>query len=463
MRKNDPRVTNGWAMYDWANSVYPLVITSTLFPIYFNSQANAAAMARDANGRSIVEFFGVPILASSLLIYAVSTAFLIVAAVSPLLTALADYSGRKKRFMQFFCYLGALSCGALFSFTAANLSMAVLLYILATVGFAGSIVFYNSYLPDIASEDRVDSLSARGFSFGYIGSTILLLSCLGLVLGAPALGVDKNLASRVSFLLTGLWWGGFALIPFTRLPRDPGRPADSVAAARRDYLFNGYRQLARIWAELRQLPVLKRYLLSYFFSCMGVQTVLYVAALFAGETLGMGQQALITTILILQILGVAGAQLFAKLSEAVGNVGALCVAVILWLCICVGGYFVQAGWSFYVLASCIGFAMGGEQSLSRSTYAKLIPENTPDSASWFSFFDVTEKLSIVIGTATFSFISQLTGSMRNSLLALMAFFVLGLGILLTLRGKVLRLPAAAPPLPAQRVDKDTVDAHQELL
>ena len=446
MNKNDPRVTNGWAMYDWANSVYPLVITTTIFPIYFTSQAEVAAVARDQSGRSVVEFFGVPVLATSLLMYAISAAFLIVAATSPLLTALADFSGRKKRFMQFFCYFGALSCMGLFCFTAANLSLAVLLYISATVGFAGSIVFYNSYLPDIATEDRVDALSARGFSCGYIGSAILLVACLALVMGASSLGMDKSLASRLSFLLTGLWWGGFALIPFTRLPADRGRAAGAAPAT--GYLFNGYRQLARIWRELAGHPVLKRFLLSYLFSCMGVQTVLYVSTPFASEELGMRPQALITTVLILQIVGVAGAQLFAKLSDAIGNIRALSAAVAFWAGVCVAGYFVQAGWSFYLLASCIGFAMGGVQSLARSTYSKLIPENTRDSASWFSFFDVTEKLAIVIGTASFGFISQVTGTMRNSLLALIVFFALGLGILLTLRGKVLRLRKAAPLLPA---------------
>jgi MFS transporter, UMF1 family len=446
--KNDPRVTNGWSMYDWANSVYPLVITSTIFPIYFSAQADVAAVARDGSGRSIVEFFGIEILASSLLIYAISTAFLIVAALSPLLTALADFSGRKKRFMQFFCYLGASSCTGLFFFTAANLSLAVLLYVLATIGFAGSLVFYNSYLPDIATEDRVDSLSAKGFSRGYIGSSILLVACLGLVLGASTLGIDRGVGSRLSFLLTGLWWGGFALIPFTRLPRDPGRPPGAVAGTGHGYLFNGYRQLARIWAELTHLPALKRFLLSYFFSCTGVQTVMYVATLFADEELGMGQQALIMTILLLQMVGVAGACLFAKLSATVGNISALATAVTVWAGICVAGYFVQAGWSFYALAGCIGFAMGGVQSLSRSTYAKLIPADTPNSASWFSFFDVTEKVSIVIGTGSFSLISQLTGSMRNSLLALIVFFALGLAVLLTLRRRVQPLRGAAPSPPA---------------
>ena len=446
MNKNDPRITNAWAMYDWANSVYPLVITTSIFPIYFTSQAELASVALDKGDRNMVEFFGVPVLATSLLLYAISAAFLIVAAISPLLTALADYSGRKKRFMQFFCYLGAASCAGLFFFTAENLPLAVLLYILATVGFAGSIVFYNSYLPDIATDDRVDSLSARGFSFGYIGSALLLVGCLAMVTGASSLGMDKGLASRLSFLLTGLWWGGFALIPFARLPRDRGRTAGAAPA--KGYHFNGYRQLARIWKELHGHPVLRRFLLSYFFACMGVQTVIYVSTPFATEELGMGPQALIMTVLILQLVGVAGASLFARLSLAVGNIRALSVAVFAWSCICVAGYFVQAGWSFYVLASCIGFGMGGVQSLSRSTYSKMIPENTPDSASWFSFFDVTEKLGIVIGTASFSFISQVTGTMRNSLLALIVFFAAGLALLLSLRKKAAHLRGTAALLPA---------------
>jgi MFS transporter, UMF1 family len=446
MNKNDPRVTNGWAMYDWANSVYPLVITTSIFPMYFLAQAKVAAVALDQAGRPIVEFFGTSVLASSLLTYALSAAFLIVALLSPLLTALADYSGRKKRFMRAFCYLGAASCAGLFCFTAEALSFAVVLYILATVGFAGSLVFYNSYLPDIATEDKVDALSARGFSFGYIGSALLLIGCLALVMGAKSLGMEESFAARLAFLLTGLWWGGFALIPFARLPRDRG-PSRGAAPAS-GYLFNGYRQFARIWRELRGHPVLRRFLCSYFCACTGVQTVIYVSTPFATEELGMGSQALIVTVLILQVVGVVGAGCFARLSAAAGNVRALSAAVAFWSAICAAGYFVQAGWSFYVLASCIGFAMGGVQSLSRSTYAKLIPENAADSASWFSFFDVTEKLAIVIGTFSFGFISQISGSMRNSLLMLIAFFAAGLVLLLTLRGKALRVMGAAPLPPA---------------
>jgi UMF1 family MFS transporter len=443
MKKNDPRVTNGWAMYDWANSVYPLVITTTIFPIYFSTQADFAAVAQDQSGRAIVEFFGWRVLATSLLMYAVSAAFLIVAAVSPLLTALADSSGRKKRFMAAFCYLGAASCGGLALFTAETLSLAVVFYITATVGFAGSLVFYNSYLPDIATEDRQDALSARGFSFGYIGSALLLVMCLGMVMGAHRLGMDKAASSRLSFLLTALWWGGFALVPITRLPPDPGRAPGGEQEA--GMIFKGYRQLARIWREMRGLPGLQRFLIGYFFSAMGVQTVLYVATPFATEELGMGQQALILTVLLLQIVGVLGAVIVARFSEAVGNIRALCTAVGFWAALCAAGYFVQAGWSFYLLASCIGFGMGGVQSLARSTYSKLIPENTHDSASWFSFFDVTEKLAIVIGTFSFGFISQISGTMRNSLLVLIIFFAAALFFLLTLRRKAVRVKGAALP------------------
>lgn len=446
MSKNDPHITNGWAMYDWANSVYPLVITTTIFPTYFNVQADVAAVALDKGERAVVEVFGLRFVGTSLLMYAISAAFLIVAVVSPLLTALADSSGRKKRFLRGFCWLGAASCAGLYFFTAETLPLAVLLYICACVGFAGSLVFYNSYLPDIATEDRQDGLSARGFCFGYVGSALLLIGCLALVMNAPNLGMDAAFASRLSFVLTAAWWAGFALIPFARLPRDPGPQAGAVSAS--GWLFKGYRQLARIWREMRGSPVLQRFLLGYFFSCMGVQTVIYVSAPFAEEELGLGPTEIILTVLILQFVGVAGAGLFARLSGRIGNIRALCVAVAFWSGICAAGYFVQAGWSFYTLASCIGFAMGGVQALSRSTYSKLIPENTRDSASWFSFFDVTEKLAIVCGTAMFGLISQFSGTMRNSLLALMVVFVTGLVFLLKLRGKALRVCAAAPLPPA---------------
>ena len=451
IEKDNKRITTGWTFYDWANSVYPLVITSSIFPIYWGA---VTAGLNPAEGNT-VNFLGMQVPGSSLLTYAISAAFLIIALVSPFLTSLADYSGRKKLFLQIFCYLGAASCAGLYFFTADTLTLSTFVFIAATVGFSGSIVFYNSYLPEISSEAKFDSLSAKGFSMGYIGSVLLLVLCLGIIQGPEIMGGPKGVAlfgmstgqaTRFSFLLTGLWWVGFAQIPFFTLPPDAGRPADAPVSSD-GWVLNGFRELAKVWAQLKELPNLKRFLLAYFTYNMGVQTVMYVATIFGDKVLKLESTALIITILLLQIVGILGAYLFAKLSERIGNTRALSWAVFIWMLICVAGYFVQAGWSFYALASVIGLTMGAVQSLSRSTYSKIIPENTPNSAAFFSFFDVTEKLSIVIGTAVFGVIAQITGSMRNSILSLVVFFILGLYFLLQLRGRKLREDVVAPSFP----------------
>ena len=442
VEKDNKRITRGWTFYDWANSVYPLVITSSIFPIYWGTQAI------DAQGRDVVEFLGYTLPGSSLLTYAISFAFLLIALVSPFLTSLADYSGRKKLFLQVFCYLGAASCAALYFFTKGTLVPSTFVFIAATVGFSGSIVFYNSYLPVISSEKNFDSLSARGFSMGYIGSVILLVMCLVLIEGHEMFGLEKGFATRLSFLLTGVWWAGFAQIPFATLPPDPGRTA-APSADQSGWVLNGFRELGKVWAELKQQPNLKRFLLAYFTYNMGVQTVMYVATIFGDKVLKLETKELIITILLLQLVGILGAYLFAKLSERIGNTRALSWAVFIWMLVCVAGYYVQAGWSFFALAAVIGLTMGAVQSLSRSTYSKIIPENTPNTAAYFSFFDVVEKLGIVIGTLSFGVIGQITGSMRNSILSLIVFFILGLGFLLTLRGKTLREPfgPSDAPLP----------------
>jgi len=446
--KDDKRITRGWTFYDWANSVYPLVITSSIFPIYWGSMVKAVTGTN--SGKTPIEFLGMHIPGTSLQNYSVSAAFLIIALISPLLTSLADFSGRKKLFLQVFCYLGAASCAGLYFFEPNTFTISVFVFILATIGFSGSIVFYNSYLPDISSEKEFDSLSARGFSMGYIGSVLLLLICLALIQGPQIMGGPEGVAmfglttgeaTRLSFLLTGIWWAGFAQIPFFTLPPDPGRPAG--AASDSGWLLNGFRELGKVWEETKHQPNLKRFLLAYFTYNMGVQTVMYVATLFGDEELHLESTSLIVTILLLQIVGILGAYLFAKLSERIGNTRALSWAVFIWMLICIAGYFVQAGWSFFALAAVIGLTMGAVQSLSRSTYSKIIPENTPNSAAYFSFFDVVEKVGIVIGLITFGGISQIMGgNMRYSILALIVFFILGLYFLLQLRGKKLREDSA---------------------
>jgi UMF1 family MFS transporter len=425
--KNNPKVVKAWCFYDWANSVYSLVIVSTIFPIYYG------AMATNEQGEDMVQFLGFEVKSSALFAFAISFSFLAIALLSPFLTAIADYSGRKKQFMQFFCYLGALCCALLFFFTKQTFTLSVFLFIIASIGFSGSIVFYNAYLPEIATEDRFDKLSARGFAMGYIGSVLLLIANLLLIMKPELFGIDpanKTIGPRISFLTTGIWWFGFAQYSFYYLPKNVHQKKPQGS-----WIWNGFRKLGTVVRQVKGLYFLRRFLLAFFFYNMGVQTVMYVAAVFGDQELSLPAENLILTVLILQLVAIGGAYGFAALSQRVGNIKALVTAVFIWVVICVWAYYVQGGLDFYALAALIGMVMGGIQSLSRSTYSKLIPQETTDTASFFSFYDVTEKISIVIGTLAYGYIDQLTGSMRNSVLALITFFIVGLVILLSVKGK----------------------------
>ncbi len=417
--KNNPRILTAWCMYDWANSVHALVIVSSIFPVYFQ------ATALNATGGPVIDFLGLSIKNSVLFSYTISAAVLLTALLSPLCTAIADYSGRKKAFMRFFCYLGSFSCALLYFFTRETTTLAVFCFGISLVGWGGSIVFYNSYLPDIATEDRFDQVSARGFSLGFLGSVLLMIFNLTMIL-MPGWygGISSGMASRISFLTVGLWWFGFAQIPFRALP-------EGVKKSRRTdgWLLNGFRELRQVWEEVNRQPLLKRFLPAFFVYSMGLQTVMYVATLFGSVELKLPDASLIATILVIQLVAIPGAYGFAWLSKRLGNTHALMVAVLIWVGICIGAYLTRTQYQFFALATVVGLVMGGIQSLSRSTYAKLIPAQTTDTASYFSFYDVAEKLSIVLGTAMYGLIEQLTGSMRNSVLALLVLFLMGLGLL----------------------------------
>ena len=420
--KNSPRILTAWTFYDWANSVHSLVIVSSIFPVYFSATA-----LNDAGG-PVINFLGISIKNSVLFSYTISAAFLFTAMLSPICTAVADYSGRKKAFMKVFCYTGAISCSLLYFFTQETTTFAVICFWLSLIGWSGSIVFYNSYLPDIATEDQYDRVSARGFSMGYLGSVLLMIVNLLVILKREWFGnISEAMASRIAFLTVGVWWVAFAQIPFSRLPdgtkkavveRDPGG----------NYLLNGFKELRHVWAELQELPLAKRFLVSFFVYNMAVQTVMYVATIFGSDELKLPGQSLIITILLIQLVAIPGAYGFSRLSERVGNTHALMTAVVIWIGVCAAAYFVQTESQFFVVAAIVGLVMGGIQSLSRSTYSKLIPATT-DTASFFSFYDVTEKTSIVFGTLVYGLIEQLTGSMRNSVLALLVLFVIGFVLL----------------------------------
>lgn len=449
---NQKKITWAWTMYDWANSVFSLTIATAIFPPYFEAVTKAAAIAQGGNpaGPFDISIWGWQINNSSAYSYALSLGFLLVTILSPILSGIADTTGNKKIFLKFFCYLGSLSCIGLFFFNEHSILLGLTLFVLSVLGFGGSIVFYNAYLPEIVSEDRYDRVSARGFSMGYIGSVILLIFNLVTLLKpewffavqayadelvqngtepvtAMQLAKDHyvNLSSRLAFVSVGLWWMGFAQIPFRYLP-DTLKAADQTQG---NVIGKGWRELKKVYSEIRLNNAhnhLKRFLWGFFFLSMGVQTVMYVASLFGAQVLNLPTQDLIITILLIQLIGIAGAWLFSRISERIGNIYALLIMGIIWVGICVGAYFITTAYEFYLIGAVVGMVMGGIQSILRSTYAKLIPDATTDHASYFSFYDVTEKVAIVLGTFCYGLIIELTGNMRNSVISLLIFFVIGL-------------------------------------
>jgi UMF1 family MFS transporter len=419
---NDQKVINGWALFDWANSAYFLVIATAIFPPYYNSVLSGS-----------ISIFGNTIHSTAMFSYAVSASYVVLALLSPLLSGIADYSGRRKYFMRVFTTIGSLSCVCLFFFSGPETAwIGTTAFMISTIGAAGALVFYDSFLPQIATEDKMDSVSARGYAFGYIGSVLLLAVCLVIIMFPEIFGISSpTLPSRIGFVLVGVWWLGFAQITFRRLPAD-------IRVQGTDYLRKGFRELVKVWHKLKNRSDILRFLSAYFFYNAGVLTVIYVATLFAQEELGFETPQLIMTVLLLQIVAIGGAYLFARISKAVGNKIALMIMVIIWIIICLGAYFVTNSVEFYILAGLVGLVLGGIQSLSRSTYSKLLDHMTDDLASYFSFYDVLTKCSLVVGTFLFGFAIQITGNMRSSVLVLSALFIISLIILATLKTKRLQ-------------------------
>ncbi|WP_316820061.1 MFS transporter [Pedobacter gandavensis] len=423
-QKNDKKVIRSWAFFDWANSAYNLVITSTIFPAYYT------IITTTAEHGDQVKFFGHTFTNTALSNYALSAAYLVMVILMPLFSATADYRGNKKIFMKIFTYIGGFACMGLFFFKLESLELGVILFAIAAIGYIGGVLFNNSYLPEIATKDQQDRVSAQGFAYGYVGSVILQVICFVFVLKPEFFGItDASLPARLSFLLVGIWWIAFAQIPFRKLPA--GSP--NYTTINKNLIHSGIEELAKVWKQLKQMVFLKRYLIAFFFYSMGVQTVMLAAAGFGEKTLHLGTSKLIAVILIMQLVAIWGAILMSKLANRIGNVNVLILVVIIWVGACVSAYFITNEFEFYGLAAVVGLIMGGIQSLSRSTYSKFLPENTPDAASFFSFYDVTEKLAVVVGLFSFAYIEEQTGSIRNSVLALASFFIIGLIFLLLLR------------------------------
>ena len=432
MQAERKKIQRAWSMYDWGASTYNLVITSTIFPAYY-----VAVTASDIPGElSYVDFFGYRIINTALQNFALAAVFLIVSIISPVLSSIADYRGNKKAFMRAFTLMGSLSCMGLFFFTPERVELGILIFSLAALGFWTSWVFYNSYLPDIALPEERDQVSAKGFAMGYIGSVLLQLICFVIILKPDLFGIahDKTLGPRISFLLVGLWWLGFAQITFRALPAN----TVSNKQLKKHIIVNGFHELKLVWQQAKLFPALKRFLIAFFFLSVGVQTIMLVAAGYSKKEIfpkDEDEPKLILTIILIQLVAIIGATLLSKLSQRIGNLPAMLSTIIFWIGICIWGYFITSQTEFYVLAACVGLVMGGIQSISRSTYSKLIP-GTTDTTSFFSFYDVTEKLALTLGLFLFAYNEEFTGSMRNSILVLMVFFIISFFALLYTKAAV---------------------------
>lgn len=424
--KGSKKLINAWAFYDWANSVYTLVIASSIFPIYYG------ALFKMRN-TLYIDAFGTNFKSTALISFVTAAAFLLVAFLSPLLSGIADYAGNKKLFMKFFCYLGASSCIGLYWFNLENIYIGLFFYFAALIGFWGSLVFYNSYLPDIAFPEQQDAASAKGYSIGYIGSVVLLLINLSMVMTAESSEAAFS-AMKVSFIMVGVWWIVFSQYTFYYLPKGVKKEGQKKKLA---IIFGGFKELKKVWSSLSENPILKKYLGSFFIYSMAVQTVMLVATYFGEQEISWRDDSekttgLIVSILVIQLVAVVGAQATSFISSKIGNIRTLILINMIWVVLCSGAYFVSTPMDFYITAGFVGLVMGGIQSLSRSTYSKLLPE-TSDTASYFSFYDVAEKIGIVVGMCVYGIIDQVTGSPRLAIALLAVFFVVGVIMLNRLR------------------------------
>ena len=418
LERGSKKLINAWAFYDWANSVYPLVISTAVFPIYYSSMASSFA-----NIEGKIVFLGALWNPTTLYDYSLAFSFLIVAFISPILSGIADYTGDKLKFLKRFCLLGSISVISLFFFKGeSTLWIALLCTVFASIGFWGSIVFYNAYLPEVAYPEQQDAVSAKGFIYGYVGSVLLLIFSLVLVQKPEWFGItDPTFAPRITFALVGVWWFGFAQITYKRLPKN-----ELNQKSDKEYIWNGFLELKSVFKSLNSQSHMKYFLMAFFFLSVGVQTIILMAGIFGSEELGLPTFNLILTILIVQIVAIFGAYLFSKLSDRIGNISTLKITLCIWGLVCFIAFVLDKDQPnvdnyFYAMGIVLGFVLGATQSLTRSTYSKLLPE-TQDHATYFSFYDLTEKIAIVLGMIVFGLLIAITGSMQYSVLALAGFF-----------------------------------------
>ncbi|WP_293957743.1 MULTISPECIES: MFS transporter [unclassified Sphingobacterium] len=418
--KNNKKLIRSWAMFDWANSAYNLVITSTIFPVYYT------AITTTKEHGDVVSFFGIEVVNTALSNFSLAFAYLLMSFSLPFISSYADAKGKKKQIMKFFTYMGAMACMCLFFFKLDTLEIGIICFVLAAMGYIGGVLFNNSYLPLLATVDQQDKVSAQGFAYGYVGCVILQILCFIVVLKPEWFGItDASLPARISFLMVGLWWLGFSMIPFKYLPKIEA----TGNTTGRSFIQNVGDEFGHVIQKIKGIPEIKQFLPAFFFYAIGVQTLMIVASSFGEKILHLGAERLIATILLIQLVAILGAFLMSYLSTLFGNIKVLIVVVMIWIGICISAFYLSTPLQFYIIAALVGLVMGGIQSLSRSTYSKLIPPDIKDTTAFFSFYDVTEKVAIVIGLFSFGLIEQITHNIRYSALVLSLFFVIGLLLL----------------------------------
>jgi MFS transporter, UMF1 family len=411
----DRPAVRGWMMYDWANSAMYVVIVTAIFPTFFSAVAAAGLP---------------PVQATFRYSLATTLGLTVIALLSPILGAIADHSAAKKRLLGAFLVFGASAVAAMFFIRQGQWVFAAVLFILANIGVNGSFVFYDSLLPHVAAPEEMDRISTAGYALGYLGGGLFLVACLGIILAPAAIGLPSGtgltpdqatLPTRITFLLTALWWVGFSMPLFRHVPEPPGRALDAEEA-RLGAVRASFRRLGSTFQKLRSYRQAFLLLLAFLIYNDGVGTIIRMAAIY-GEEIGIGRTTMIAAIALVQFVGVPFAYLFGGLAQRVGTRPAIFVGLTTYLGISVLGFFMRSDRDFILLAVLVGMVQGGVQALSRSLFASMVPRHL--SGEFFGFFAVFEKFAGILGPALFSLAILLTGSSRVALLSVVGFFVVG--------------------------------------